>query len=64
MDISGYSGTLQDVYAVVDYRLWKRFGIGGGINALALNVKIDNNEALAELRHNYRGFLGFVSIYF
>ena len=64
VDIGEYSGALQDVYAVVDYRLSKRFGIGGGINSLSFNFKIDNDDALAELRHNYRGFIGFVSVYF
>jgi hypothetical protein len=64
VDIQDYSGVLQDIYFVFDYRLSGRFGLGAGINTLSLNVKVDNQDTLAELRHSYRGFIGAVSIYF
>ena len=64
VDIGDYSGTLQDIYVAFDYRLAKWFGLGAGINSLSLNLKVDNDDVLAEFRHSYRGFLGFVTFYF
>jgi hypothetical protein len=64
VDILDYSGTLQDVYLVTEYRLSKVVGIGGGLNSLGFDLKVDDDDALAELRHNYRGILAFLAFHF
>lgn len=64
IDYSDFTGVLQDIFALVEYRPFKIFGFGAGINTLSFNFKFDNDDALAELRNNYRGFIGFVSFHF
>ena len=62
-EIGNYSGTFQDNYALLDWRLSKHFSIGGGFNALNLDLEFEE-DILAEMRHNYRGVWGFVGVHF
>ena len=62
-EIGNYSGTFQDTYALLDWRLSKHFSIGGGFNALNLDLEFDE-DILAAMRHNYRGVWGFVGVHF
>lgn len=58
-----YSGTFLDAYAIVDWRFAEHFSLGGGINFLNLDVKVDE-EFVGTLRHNYRGVSAFMGVHF
>ena len=62
-DIGRYSGTFQDTYAMLDWRLSKVFSIGGGLNSLNLDLELEE-EILAAMRHNYRGVIVFAGFHF
>jgi len=58
-----YGGTFQDNYALLDWRLSKIFSIGGGVNSLDLELKLEE-DILASVRHRYRGVIAFVGFHF
>ena len=58
-----YSGTFQDVYAFAEYRVSKRFGFGGGLNVLSLDVDMDD-DVIAELNHTLTGVAVYGAVYF
>jgi hypothetical protein len=59
-----YSGTFQDVYAVAEYRLSKRFGLGVGLNVLGLDVDVDGDDQFANLNNTLTGVMFYGAIYF
>jgi hypothetical protein len=59
-----YSGTFQDVYAVAEYRLSKRFGIGAGLNVLGLDLDIDGDDQFANINNTLTGVMFYGAIYF
>jgi hypothetical protein len=59
-----YSGTFQDVYAVAEYRLSKRFGLGAGLNVLGLDLDVDGDARFAKLDHTLTGIIFYGAIYF
>ena len=59
-----YSGTFQDVYALAEYRLSKRFGIGGGLNVLGLDLTVDGDDRLGRFQNTLTGVMIFGTIYF
>jgi hypothetical protein len=59
-----YSGTFQDVYAVAEYRLSKRFGLGAGFNVLGLDVDVDGDDQFANLNNTLTGVMFYGAIYF
>jgi hypothetical protein len=63
VEYGSYSGTYLDIYALIDWRFHKHLSIGGGINFLNLDLKVDD-EVIGELRHNYRGVMGFIGVHF
>ena len=63
LGIGNYSGTFQDTYALLDWRLSKVFSIGGGLNSLNLDLELEE-DVLAAMRHNYRGVIVFVGFHF
>jgi hypothetical protein len=59
-----YSGTFQDVYAVAEYRLSKRFGIGAGLNVLGLDLDVDGDDQFANLNNTLTGVMFYGAFYF
>jgi hypothetical protein len=59
-----YSGTFQDTYAFAEYRISKRFGLGGGVNVLSLDVTVDDDERLGRIQHTLTGVVGYAAVYF
>jgi hypothetical protein len=59
-----YSGTLQDVYAMAEYRLSRRFGIGAGFNVLGFDLDVDGDDRLAKLDNTLTGVIVYGAIYF
>jgi hypothetical protein len=59
-----YSGTFQDVYAVAEFRLSKRFGIGAGLNVLGLDLEIDGHDRFGKLDHTLTGVMVYGAVYF
>ena len=59
-----YSGTFQDVYAMAEYRLSKRFGLGAGLNVLGLKLDVDGDDRLAKLDNTLTGVVVYGAIYF
>ncbi len=59
-----YSGTFQDFYAVAEYRLSKRFGIGAGLNVLGLDVDVDGDDQFGNLNNTLTGVMLYGAIYF
>ena len=59
-----YSGTFQDVYALAEYRLSKRFGIGGGLNVLGLDLTVDGDDRLGRFQNTLTGVMIFGAVYF
>jgi hypothetical protein len=59
-----YSGTFQDVYAVAEYRLSKRFGIGAGLNVLGLDLDVDGDDQFAYLNNTLTGVMFYGAFYF
>jgi len=58
-----YSGTFQDVYALAEYRLSKRFGFGGGLNVLGLDVEMDD-DIIGKLDHTLTGVVVYGAVFF
>lgn len=63
VEIGEWGGTFRESYALIDWRFSKHFSIGGGINALNLDVSFDD-DVLASYRQNYRGGIGFFGVHF
>jgi hypothetical protein len=59
-----YSGTFQDVYAVAEYSLSKRFGLGAGLNVLGLDLEVDGDDQFAKLDHTLTGVMFYGAVYF
>lgn len=59
-----YSGTFQDVYAIAEYRLSKRFGLGAGLNVLGLDLTVDGDDQLAKLNNTLTGVIFYGAVYF
>jgi hypothetical protein len=59
-----YSGTFQDVYALAEYRLSKRFGVGGGLNVLGFDLTVDGDERLGKLQNTLTGVVVYGAVYF
>jgi len=59
-----YSGTFQDVYALAEYRLSKRFGIGAGLNVLGLDLTVDGDDRLGRFQNTLTGVMFFGTVYF
>ena len=65
IEINDTSGRWQDTYALVDYRIGDRVGIGGGVNVFNIDVEgglRDNYRAQTE--SSYTAFLLYVSARF
>ena len=55
---SDSSGRWQDTYALVDYRIGGRFGVGGGLNFSNINLETDlRNDHRAQAESSYSAFL-------
>lgn len=50
-------GRMQDTYLLLDYTLGERWGIGGGINTMLLDVKVEDTEFDVSLNSKYTGLL-------
>jgi hypothetical protein len=59
-----YSGTYQDVYALAEFKLSKRFGIGAGLNVLGLDLTVDGDERLGRFQNTLTGVMIFGTVYF
>jgi hypothetical protein len=59
-----YSGTFQDVHALAEYRLSKRFGLGGGLNVLGLDLEIDGDDRLGKVQQAMTGVVVYGAVYF
>jgi hypothetical protein len=59
-----YSGTFQDVYFLAEYRLSKRFGVGGGLNVLGFDLTIDGDDRLGKFQSTLTGVMFFGTVYF
>jgi hypothetical protein len=59
-----YSGTFQDVYFLAEYRLSKRFGLGGGLNVLGLDLTVDGDDRLGRFQNTLTGVMIFGTVYF
>jgi len=59
-----YSGTFQDVYFLAEYRLSKRFGLGGGLNVLGFDLTIDGDDRLGRFQNTLTGVMFFGTVYF
>lgn len=59
-----YSGTFQDVYFLAEYRLSKRFGVGGGLNVLGFDLTIDGDDRLGRFQNTLTGVMIFGTVYF
>jgi hypothetical protein len=57
-------GSFQDTYAFAEYRLSKRFGLGGGGNVLNLDVEIDDDSKLGKITHRLVGVVAHAAFYF
>jgi hypothetical protein len=65
IQIGGSSGRWQDTYALVDYRISKKFGLGGGLNFFNINLEGDlSNTHSGQLESNYTAFLIYLSARF
>jgi hypothetical protein len=65
IEINDTSGRWQDTYALVDYRIGDRVGIGGGVNVFNIDLEgglRDNYRAQTE--SSYTAFLLYVSARF
>jgi hypothetical protein len=59
-----YSGTFQDVYFLAEYRLSKRFGLGGGLNVLGFDLTVDGDDRLGRFQNTLTGVMIFGTVYF
>jgi hypothetical protein len=59
-----YSGTFQDVYALAELQLSKRFGIGAGLNVLGLDLTVDGDDRLGRFQNTITGVMFFGTVYF
>jgi hypothetical protein len=59
-----YSGTFQDVYALAEFQLSKRFGIGAGLNVLGLDLTVDGDDRLGRIQNTFTGVVVYGAVYF
>ena len=59
-----YSGTFQDVHVLAEYRLSKRFGLGGGLNVLGLDLDVDGDDRLGKVQQTLTGVVVYGAVYF
>jgi hypothetical protein len=65
LEIGDSSGRWQDSYALVDYRIGDRFGVGGGINLSNISLKTDVDERnVMESDSSHVGLMVFMSARF
>jgi len=56
--INNSSGRWQDTYMLVDYRVGRRFGFGGGVNFFNIDLEADlRSDHRAQAESSYTGFL-------
>lgn len=59
-----YDGSLTDLYAGVDYRLFKRASVGIGLNSVRLNIGVSGDNLNGDFDWQYDGGLLFVKFDF
>ena len=65
IQVNNTSGRWQDTYALLDYRIGDKFGIGGGLNFFDITIDGDlRDDYRAQAQSNYTGFLFYVSARF
>ena len=57
-----YSGAFQEVCAFAEYRASKRFGFGGGLNVLSLDVNMDD-DIIANFNNTLTGVVFYEAVY-
>ena len=53
--IGGYEGTVLDLGLDVQYRPWRRFGVGAGLRYFRITVDDKRDSALARFEYEYFG---------
>jgi len=68
LEYDNYTGSLSDSIIAVEYRPWKRFGIGAGVNNVNYNVQADTDDAIVglngEIEFNMTGLLLYGKYFF
>jgi hypothetical protein len=68
LEYDNYTGQLSDSLIAVEYRPWKRFGIGAGFNNVNYNVQADTDDAIVglngEIEFNMTGLLLYGKYFF
>jgi hypothetical protein len=70
LEYDRYTGRLADAYFALEWRPWKRFGLGAAINAIDYEVEADSDADLAlggwngQLEYRMTGFLLYGKYFF
>lgn len=64
IDYDQYNGSLYDVYAALDYRLGRHWGVGIGYNASKIDAGVAKDRFNGDLNWKYGGGLLFVKLDF
>jgi hypothetical protein len=59
-----WDGSLYDIYAGVDYDLFKNMGIGIGVNSVKMNLGVTKPDLTGDLNVEYSGALVFIKFDF
>ena len=63
LEYDRYTGRLADALFTIEYRPWKRFGLGAGINAVNYSVEADADASLADLNGEIEFSLTGIMLY-
>jgi hypothetical protein len=62
VQVNDAEGRWQDTYALLDYRITDKLGVGGGLNFFNIGMSADLDRGYnVEAESNYTGFLFYVS---
>lgn len=59
-----FKGSYEDSQLFVDYEVYKKFGVGAGINRTVYNISAEDGDTVAKLNRSMLGFMAFVSYRF
>lgn len=64
VNISGYTGTVWNLRATVDYYPWQNVGFGGGYEYNRLKIEADKTNWNGYIKNDLSSFVGYVSFKF
>jgi hypothetical protein len=64
LDFDNASGSLQDFFAGLEYRIFKNMSVGGAFDFYTMNARYDSTDSILNVDQNWRAFMLYAAVYF